>query len=103
MTAWNYLQKRPFGNHDPAPAVGAIVYRLDSPPALVVIIGYAHPAERPVCPTYGAGEVFRLRAVNVLTYAGVNQTREHVQRILIGKGHLIGNSLLDDAGDGCVI
>lgn len=101
MTAWNYLQKRPFRNHYPSPAVGAIVYRLDSPPALVVIIWYAHPAARPVRPADGAGEVSRLRTVDVLAYAGVNQTREQFERIPIGKGHLVCDGLLDDAGDGC--
>lgn len=101
MTARNYLQKRPFGNHDLAPAVGAIVYRLDSPPALVVIVWYAHPVERRVRPTDGAGEVSRLRAVDVLARAWVNQAREQFERIPIGKGHLVCNGLLDDTGDGC--
>ena len=101
MTAWNYLQKRLFRNHYPAPAVGAVVYRLDSPPALVVIVGYAYPAERSVCTAYGAGEVSRLRAVDVIARAGINQAREYGRRVPIGKGQLVGNGLLDDAGDGC--
>ena len=44
----------------------------------------------------------RLRAVDVLAYAWVNQTRKHTCRVHIGKGHLVCNGLLDDAGDGCV-
>lgn len=99
MTVWNYLQKRPFGNHDPAPAVGAIVNRLNPPSALIAIVRYAHLAERPVCPAYGAGEMTRLQTMDVFARAGVNQVRKHAQRILIGKRHLIGNRFLDDAAD----
>lgn len=101
MTARNYLQKRPFGNHDPAPAVGAIVYRLDSPPAIVVIVWYAHSAERRVRPADGASEMPRAWAILVFASAWINQIGKHIRRVPIGKGHLVCDGLLDDAGDGC--
>ena len=95
----NYLKKRPFGGHDLASAVGAALYEFDPPSVLATIIGQANLAERAVRPASGAREVSGLRPVEVLSGTGVNQVRKHAQRILIGKGHLVGDRLLNDAAD----